>query len=131
MYHYTGILFNGEDEYRLRRIGSPLDKPIEHLHVTVQYKPKNPHRHLFGEKVSVQVIGYNKSQKNEGLQVRVRALGNPELQELLDQIPLPHITLSIAHNAKAVDTRYLPFEPIEPIELMGTFGALVEEVITK
>ena len=42
-------------------------------------------------------------------------------------LKIPHITVSISKNAKAVNTKNLKFVPLEkPVKVIGTFGYWVK-----
>ena len=101
----------------------PLYRSITFPHVTLSYNPKNIPLHLFGEKITVKVISYGCDEINEALLVEFVDLP-PELLAITEEIPVPHITLSVAKDGKPVDSRFLEFTPIKPFLLEGIFGGL-------
>ena len=101
--------------------GTRLARVVQNPHVTFQYAPEQVDESLFGEKVHIRVVGYGKDGENEGLKVEVSAQER-RLEELIHRIPVPHITLSISVSGAAVNTRYLNFDPVAPVELIGVFG---------
>lgn len=122
---YCGIFVDSEELYQ--KMPGTLDKVIEHPHVTIKYRPEEQelHGHLIGQNVEIEAIGYGKDEENEGLLVRLKA-DNDELQKLCDQIPVPHITLSISENGKAVNTSNLQFAELqEPFLINGSYGAFI------
>lgn len=98
-----------------------LEKTIMNPHVTFVYEPCEVKTELFGSKIKIKIVGYGKSAENEGLKVEL-ITDNPILEEMILRIPVPHITLSISADGKAVNTRYLDFHEIAPIEIYGIFG---------
>lgn len=108
-----------------------LYKVIKNPHVTISYKPEFVEEGLFGEEVTIRIVGYGNDGINEGLKVEL-ITDNEVIKKQIKEIKVPHITLSIAENGHAVDTYRLDFEPIEPIEITGIYGGFSnsEEVIT-
>lgn len=98
-----------------------LAKVIEHPHVTFAYRPDCVDTALFGEPIALTVVGYGNDGINEGLLVEVQTK-NAVLQAMADDIAVPHITLSISEDGKAVNTAKLTFSPIAPFGLCGHFG---------
>lgn len=105
------------------RRGTILSGSIHSPHVTVSYKPESVYPSLFGENVCIKVTGYGNDGKNEGLLVQPSS-SNPQLQALMDERTVQHITLAVGDGGRPVDTRYLDFssERVEPFELVGTYG---------
>ena len=111
-----------------------LSKDIEFKHVTTEYKPAKTHEHLYGAVARFKVTGYGNDGINEGLSVAlssidVSELGETrgkasELYELFQSIEVPHITLSISPEGKAVNTRFLDFSPQykDDSTIIGIFG---------
>ena len=56
-----------------------------------------------------------------------------KLSALMNQIEVPHITLSVSETGEPVNTRFLEFRPIEPICLTAVFGGYTKEheVVTR
>lgn len=117
--HYEGFYIPGE-------LPSTLDRDIKEKHITTEYKPEKRHEHLYGLTAMFEVVGYGNDGKNEGYKVALRKIfadeaQEAELREIFEQIPVPHITLSVAEGAKPVNTRYLEFSPIESKTIIGFF----------
>ena len=106
--------------------GDRLAKLIEFPHVTFQFKPETVPTPLFGEKVYVRVVGYGNDGKNEGLKVEAFA-ANPLLADMINEIPVPHITVSTSADGKPVDTAKLNFHRVEPFFMEMTFGGYTPE----
>ena len=100
---------------------SPLAKPIDDTHVTFAYMPIQVDESLFGESVRIRIKGYGNDGENEGLLVEL-STDNSSLNKMIEQIPTPHITLSVSETGKAVNTRFIEFHDIEPVECVGTFS---------
>ena len=122
-YLYIGCFFDVDRLWAAVEPIAPrrLERPIRAPHVTFVYRPEQVNTRLFGREVTVQVIGYGNDGRNEGLQVEVLT-GDPELQTLARRIPVPHITLSVSHEGRPVDTARIAFSPVEPFRLTGRFG---------
>lgn len=119
---YVGCFVDpGEFRSVIRHIRrEPLEEDIRHPHVTFAYRPEQVDRSLFGERIRIIVVGYGNDGQNEGLKVRLRT-GNPAIQSMIDQIEVPHITIAVS-GGEPVNTRYLSFHEISPIELEGKYG---------
>lgn len=116
---YEGFYIPGD-------LPSTLDRNIEEKHITTEYKPEKPHKHLYGLTAQFEIIGYGNNGQNEGYKVALRKIfadseQEAELREIFNQIPLLHITLSVAKGAKPVNTRYLDFSPVEGKTIIGIF----------
>lgn len=98
-----------------------LERMIKDPHITFVYKPTEVDEKLFGEKIKIIITGYGNDGKNEGVKVRLES-DNPQIDEMIRKIEVPHITLSVSRTGKPVATRYLSFSPIEEITLTGTYG---------
>lgn len=99
----------------------PLENDIQFPHITFSYMPEEVNQELFGTLVSITVIGYGNDGNNEGLLVQLSS-ENIDVQEMIDKIQVPHITISVSNNGQPVNTRYLSFSAIEPIHLTGKVG---------
>ena len=114
-YLYEGGFFSLQDIYSIPFIKEQerLSQTIEFPHITFAYKPEVFHTKLLGQAISVNAVAYGNDGLNEGLKVEL-VTASPELAVLFEEIEIPHITLSIATGAKAVNTRFLDFKPIVP-----------------
>ena len=103
-----------------------LEKPIEFPHVTTEFRPRVVNKQLFGSEVKIVIDGYSKDDKNEGFRVTLESDDFDLKKEILKTQyvgHVPHITLSVSSDGKPVDTVNLKFEDIEPVEIVGKFGA--------
>lgn len=117
----------------LQRIPSNrLDRIIDNPHVTFAYRPEKVDESLFGEEVKIKVVGYGNNDENEGVKVELFT-SNTTLQNMIDGIGKPHITISVSKKGKAVNTKQLDFCPINSFEINGKFGGYTQwkKVITK
>lgn len=126
-YHYIGIFFNYEELHnKIKMIGNRLERTIANPHVTFMYKPDTADESLFGEKVKVRIIAYGNNGDNEGFKVELFT-SNEQLQKMINNIPVPHITISISDTGKPVNTRFIDFAPLDnSIEIEGKFGGFVD-----
>lgn len=120
---YVGCFVKFEDfQSAIRCIRkSPLENDIQDPHITFEYKPKEVVQSLFGEKIRITIVGYGNDGLNEGLKVQLRA-DNPDVQKMIDQIEVPHITIAVSNEGKPVNTKDLTFEDINPKEIEGKYG---------
>ena len=118
---YEGAFFNSEDLKKALGVEEfELAREIKNPHVTFVFRPEKPASHLYGEKVRFKVIGYACDGKNEGVAVKLIS-SSKEIEELYENIAVPHITLSVSKDGKPVDTGRLTFHPYEGPEIEGTF----------
>ncbi len=104
---------------------NPLKHEKAFPHITFHYRPQTVDKTLFGTKIIVTIIGYGFDEQNEGLLVTLNS-DNEKINDMIQQIPVPHITLSISDDGQAVNTRYLSFEKTDPIEIIGSYGGFEE-----
>lgn len=127
-YHFVGFfpdpeeLWSKTDSIRSSRLANTITNP----HITTEFQPKYVDESLFGEKVQITITGYGCDNKNEGLEVYTESQ-NPKIEEMILHIPVPHITLSLADDARAVNTRYLTFHPVTRMIVHGVYGGVTEE----
>lgn len=123
---FAGIFLNPDELYG--KVRPTLEKPIEHPHVTTNFKPDATQLNLeqIGSGAKIYAVGYGNDGKNEGLLVKVEA-EDPVVQAACNALETPHITLSISEKGQAKDTAFLDFRPLEePIELTGDYGLFIQ-----
>ena len=135
MVNYEGIFFEGESVDKIRFLeGEPLARLIENLHCTFKYKPLTNEifDDLVGKEIEVTVVGYGNDGRNSGFEIELP----PEIMEYYinydgndsDKLKVPHITVSLAKGAKAVDTAFLDFKKLaNPFKVTGRFGYFIKE----
>ena len=97
------------------------ERVIRDPHITFCFKPDEVDLSLVGTKVKVLITGYGYNGMNEGLGARL-ITDNEKLNALYKKIEVPHITLTVDKRGRAVNTRYVDFEPIPVIEISAVFG---------
>lgn len=122
---YVGCFF---DPQQMQHIpvadrSGPLYRSIAAPHVTFSYLPQEVPVALFGTPIAVKAVGYGCDGQNEAIKVEFVDLPQA-LRKLAAQIPVPHITLSVAELALPFNSRHLDFRPIEPFLLQGCFGGV-------
>ena len=124
---YIGCFFNSEQLQGFLKgyTRQKLDREIVNPHVTFLYRPTDVPANLFGQKVTINVIGYCCNGENEALLAEFVNLPK-SLKAYTKNIAIPHITLSIAESAKSVNSYKLDFTPITPFTLDGIFGGMDE-----
>ena len=110
---------------------STLSKDIEYKHITTEFKPSITHEHLYGQQATFLVTGYGNNRINEGYRVKLISCESNELKELYDTIDIPHITLSISEDGKAVNTQMLDFIPTNEFKITTKFGGFLGKPIYK
>jgi hypothetical protein len=113
---YTGVFFTASNIYA--KITPALSKKIDNPHVTVRFRPESVDKRLFGAEVAASVVGYACDGRNEGWRVELHS-DNVALQDMLDRIAVPHITLSVSEDGQPVDTAKLHFHAIKPFAIAG------------
>lgn len=117
---YIGVFFKAQNIYA--KITPALSNKIDNPHVTVRFRPESVDKRLFGSEVAANVVGYACDGRNEGWKVELRS-DNVSLQELLDRIAVPHITISVSEDGQPVDTAKLNFRAVTPFAIAnGKFG---------
>lgn len=127
-YEYVGCFVDYQELSELvapiRKNALPNNKPKPH--VTFVYKPDTVLTELFGTAITVTITGYGNDGENEGLKVSL-ASDNDTINAMSKQIPVPHITLAVSDSGQAVNTRYLNFADIDPIQIIGWYGGHEDE----
>ena len=125
---YIGCFLDPQEfEKKIALIGADrLERVIDCPHVTFVFAPKQVDSSLFGQSIGVRITGYGKNAKNEGVAVTLHTQ-NPTLQKMIDDIPVPHITISVGPEGVPFETRFLEFRDIPPIDLWGVFGGMTDK----
>lgn len=144
---YQAIFLDEESIKKLLEMqGEKLPKKPKYMHCTFKFNPTDKEiedfsKALLGKKVNLKVIGYGSNGKNSGFEIAlepeqeavytnshtVNEKGIPEIERTV-----PHITVSMSEDAKAVDTGFLNFKPIkEPFEISGKGGFFVVDKAEK
>lgn len=128
VYEYVGCFFDYEELIEkvasLRK--SPLECPKKKPHVTFEYGPSSVDTTLFGEEIMVTIVGYGNDGENEGVLVTISS-ENDRIVDMVSKIPVPHITLAVSPEGKAVNTKFLQFAPVDPICIVGHYDGHIDE----
>lgn len=123
---YIGIFFEADKFYEIENVKAyqRLFRTIDFPHVTVKYKPDEIPLEFFGQKVVIKCVGYGKDEENEAFFVEF--VEYPDgMEDLIKEIQVPHITLSVSEKGKAVNSGSLEFSDIaEPFCVEGVFGGM-------
>lgn len=135
MIKYVGLFFDKKEEEFIKSLEvNSLDCLNDLLHCTFKYHPSEYQlfNEIVGQSFEIYLIGYGNDGNNSGFEISlpdelVKYYMNYD-EEKTDMLKIPHITVSLSENAKAVDTKNLKFVPLEkPIKVIGTFGYWVKE----
>lgn len=119
---YYGIFFEGPARVViLQSAGEPLQNIIPDMHVTYYFRPppdKELPEDLVGKPATVQLVGVGNDGQNHGVLVKLPQ----DTISLYNGAAQPHVTVSLAPGAKAVNTAHLDFKPIQPVSVTGKYG---------
>ena len=135
MLSYEGIFFEGETVNIIHSLEpKKLAKTNDELHCTFKYHPTNEEifNEIVGKTFELYIIGYGNDGQNSGFEISLPE----ELKEYYinyeekdpTALKTPHITVSLAENAKAANTKNLEFKPLEKtIKIIGRFGYWIKD----
>lgn len=126
-YRYAGFFVSPNEVIKAANEVAPgarLEKLIADPHMTLEYRPHHVDESLFGLQIKIHVVGYANDGENEGFKVEPEIPADFPLTDQMHHIPVPHITISVAKGAAAVDTCSLPFKPCKPYTFTAVYGAL-------
>ena len=130
---YVGCFITEKDftEILQRLPDGRLERLIENPHITFAYRPEKVDESLFGEEIKITVVGYGNDGENEGVKVELFTKSTI-LQDMIGDISVPHITISVSKKGKPVNTKQLNFRAVNPFEIYGKFGGYAQcgKVIT-
>lgn len=135
MVFYEGIFFDKKASDLIRSI-ELKNFPIynELLHCTFKYNPTNEELfdNIVGREIEISIVGYGYDENNSGVLVslpdEVKKYYINYDEENPNILKAPHITISLAEGAHAVNTKNLKFLPLEsPIKVTGTFGYCIKK----
>ena len=132
---YEGIFFEGKNKqiiYNLEK--EPLKIPIDKLHCTFKYRPKDEEifNDLVGEVIEVELIGYGCNGDNSGFLIKLPSNIIDYYINYGSDFPKkrvkPHITVSLSDKAEAKNTKDLDFLPLDKaVKIKGRFGYCIKE----
>lgn len=130
MIKYVGLFFDKKEEEFIKSLEvNDLGCCNDLLHCTFKYRPGEYQLfdEIVGKSFEIYLIGYANDGNNSGFEILlpnelVRYYMNYD-EEKIDVLKIPHITVSLSKNVKAVNTKNLKFILLEkPIKVIGTFG---------
>jgi len=135
MVHYEGIFFEADAVDLIHSLErGKLARVNDEIHCTFKYHPTSNEvfNEIVGKSFEVYLIGYGNDGQNSGFEILLPdELKNYYInydEENPTVLNVPHITASLAEEAKAVDTKNLIFDPLEtPIKLVGKFGYWIKD----
>ena len=135
MLKYEAIFLDEESINLIHKLETnKLDRVNDEIHLTLKYKPDSNEifNELIGQEFELYLIGYGNDGINAGFEVELPNNLKPYYinydEEDNTKIKIPHITSSLAIDAKAMNTKNLTFTKL-PIRytVKGKFGFWIEE----
>ena len=135
MLSYEGIFFEADMVELIRSLETEkLAIVNDEIHCTFKYHPTDEEifDEIVGKVFEVYLIGYGNDGQNSGFEI----LLPDELKDYYinydeenpNILKVPHITASLAEDAKSSNTKNLSFKPLEkPVKLIGRFGYWIKD----
>lgn len=130
MLSYEGLFFDKETTELLHSLEeNQLATINDEIHCTFRYHPneKEIFNDIVGKTFEITIIGYGNDGFNSGFEISLPDkllpyyINYEDDNELL--LKVPHITTSLAIDAKEANTKNLKFKPLDkPIIIKGKFG---------
>lgn len=136
---YEGVFLNKDDVLavaeKIRGSNPAYDKTVTEFHVTTHFLPDRPYKEVYGQNVTVHVIGYKagevkmedgKITHNEALEVELES-NDPLMKYCLFQSQEGwHVTLS--YEDKAFYTNKMDYSDAQKVDytLTGVYGAFLQ-----
>lgn len=132
MLSYEGLFF---DDDTIKLIKSLETKTLEtindEIHCTFKYHPNDNEifNELVGKTYEIYLVGYGNDGQNSGFEIQIPdELKRYYLNDDCNKLKSPHITASLAINAKANNTKNLKFKKLKnPVKIIGKFGFWIKE----
>ena len=135
MLSYEGIFFEGETINLIHSLEKErLPMVNDEIHCTFKYHPSDDEifNEIVGKEYEVLIVGYGYDGKNSGFKLQ---LPDELLKYYINyknidtkELNIPHITASLAEDAKASNTKNLDFIPLDkPISIKGKFGYWIKD----
>lgn len=130
MLSYEGLFFDKKTAELLHSLEeNQLAKINNKIHCTFRYHPdaEEIFNDIVGKTFEITIIGYGNDGFNSGFAISLPDELLPYYINYEDDnkilLRTPHITTSLAIDAKEANTKNLNFKPLEkPIKIKGTFG---------
>lgn len=131
---YEGIFFEGEELEKIKSLEKEhLPVTNDQVHCTFKYHPNEDELfdNLLGKTFEIKLIGYASNGKNSGFEIELPSKLRDyyiNYDETTGKLKVPHITVSLAEDAKAVNTKKLKFIPLpKKQKILGKFGYWIKE----
>ena len=135
MLKYEAIFLDEESINLIHKLETnKLDRVNDEIHLTIKYKPDSNEifNELIGQEFELYLIGYGNDGINAGFEVELPNNLKPYYinydEEDNTKIKIPHITSSLAIDAKAMNTKNLTFTKLPTrYTVKGKFGFWIED----
>lgn len=135
MLKYEAIFLDKESIKLIQELETnKLDRVNDEIHLTLKYKPNKDEifNELVGKEFEMYLIAYGNNGINAGFEVELSEELKPYYinydEDDNTKIKIPHITSSLAIDAKAMNTKNLNFTKLSTKhKIKGTFGFWIEE----
>ena len=135
MLSYEGIFFDDDTIKLIHSLENPkLDVVNDEIHCTFKYHPNinEIFDELVGQEIEVLIIGYGNNGQNSGFEICLPDNILPYYinydEDCSNKLKKPHITASLAIDAKSYNTKNLDFVKLEaPVKIKGVFGYWIKK----
>lgn len=135
MLKYEAIFLDKESIKLIQQLEeNKLDRVNDEIHLTLKYKPNDDEvfNEIVGKEFELYLIGYGNNGTNAGFEVELSDELKPYYinydEDEPSKVKIPHITSSLALDAKAMNTKNLVFNKLpQKYKIKGTFGFWLED----
>lgn len=135
MLKYEAIFLDEESIKLIQQLEeNKLDRVNDEIHLTLKYKPNDDEvfNEIVGKEFELYLIGYGNDGTNAGFEVELSDELKPYYinydEDEPSKVKIPHITSSLALDAKAMNTKNLAFNKLpQKYKIKGTFGFWLED----
>ena len=135
MIKYEALFLDEESIKLIQKLETKkLERINDEIHLTLKYKPAKEEilNEIVGKEFELYLIGYGNDGKNSGFEVELTEELKPYYinfdEDDKTSIKIPHITSSLANDAKAVDTKNLLFNKLsQKYKVKGKIGFWIED----
>ena len=135
MLKYEAIFLDEESIKLIQQLEeNKLDRVNDEIHLTLKYKPNDNEifNEIVGKEFELYLIGYGNNGTNAGFEVELSDELKPYYinydEDEPSKLKTPHITSSLALDAKAMNTKNLLFNKLpQKYKIKGTLGFWLED----
>ena len=135
MLKYEAIFLDKESIKLIQQLEeNKLDRVNDEIHLTLKYKPNDDEvfNEIVGKEFELYLIGYGNNGTNAGFEVELSDELKPYYinydEDEPSKVKIPHITSSLALDAKAMNTKNLVFNKLpQKYSIKGKLGFWIEE----